>query len=465
MASFSVQEQLMIELVNRARLDPLAEAIRFGIDLNEGLAAGTLNGVAKPVLAGNEVLGDAARAHTLHMLAVDMFAHQGIGDGTLQTRIEAAMYPNGAWTAGENIAIVSEIPAPSLTQGTLSNHQGLFLSEGHRLNILSTAFREIGVGTASGLFVYGNLVNPPDFDTEWPSVVTTQNFGATGSGVFITGVIIDDTNGNNFYDIGEARGGVQVEIRRDGALLDQSASAAAGGYAIGVAAGACEVTFTGGDLTTSVVCSVTAATNVKLDLAGMNEILSSASIVLGDGARHATLLGVAALGATGNASANTLLGNKGANRLDGAGGNDTLIGGAGNDTLLGGAGVDRLTGGAGRDILSGGSGRDIFDFNNRLESKTGSTNRDVIKDFLHLTDDIDLSGIDAINGGSNDAFRFIGTRGFSGAAGELRYFRSNVSGTINDKTIVEGDVTGDRVADFQIELTGLHTLTATDFIL
>ena len=32
-------EQLMLELVNRARLDPEGEAERYGIDLNENLAA------------------------------------------------------------------------------------------------------------------------------------------------------------------------------------------------------------------------------------------------------------------------------------------------------------------------------------------------------------------------------------------------------------------------------------------
>jgi hypothetical protein len=32
-------------------------------------------------------------------------------------------------------------------------------------------------------------------------------------------------------------------------------------------------------------------------------------------------------------------------------------------------------------------------------------------------------------------------------------------------TLVEGDVNGDGKADFQIELSGLHTLTGADFIL
>ena len=40
MADATAREQLMLELVNRARLDPLGEARRFGIDLNQGLGSG-----------------------------------------------------------------------------------------------------------------------------------------------------------------------------------------------------------------------------------------------------------------------------------------------------------------------------------------------------------------------------------------------------------------------------------------
>jgi Ca2+-binding RTX toxin-like protein len=46
--------------------------------------------------------------------------------------------------------------------------------------------------------------------------------------------------------------------------------------------------------------------------------------------------------------------------LNGGAGNDTLTGGAGADTLNGGAGNDTLTGGAGADIMDGGEGADIY---------------------------------------------------------------------------------------------------------
>jgi serralysin len=53
----------------------------------------------------------------------------------------------------------------------------------------------------------------------------------------------------------------------------------------------------------------------------------------------------------------------------------------------------------------------------------------------------------------------INTNAFSSVAGELRY---SLAGT---DTIIEGDVNGDGLADFQIQLTGNHSFIAADFIL
>ena len=66
-----------------------------------------------------------------------------------------------------------------------------------------------------------------------------------------------------------------------------------------------------------------------------DRILASIGIDLNnavyDGIEHVTLIGVAALSATGDDGANMLIGNAAANKLDGGKGVDTLIGGAGND--------------------------------------------------------------------------------------------------------------------------------------
>lgn len=460
MALFSVNEQLMLELVNRARLDPLGEARRFGIDLNKDLAPGTLNGTPKPPLAPNNKLVDAARAHSQYMLDHDKFAHEGIGDGTPSTRIKAAGYtfPNGG-SLGENIAINGTSGVANETDFTFANHEGLFKSAPHRENILSTSFRELGIGIKHGPFVFEG--NTAAFD----SVDATQNFARSGSQVFITGVAINDKDGDNFYDIGEQRAKVVVDALQNGAIVRSDTTEPAGGYSIGVAAGTYNLQFHGGDLSHAVNCTVSAADNIKLDLAGSGEILCSTSVTLGSGASAATLLGMAAINATGNSAANTLVGNRGANTLAGGSGNDRLVGGSGNDTLAGGNGDDTLTGGGGRDSLQGSMGRDVFDYNASTDSLADAGKRDLIRDFLHGTDRIDLSGLDAVTGGGDNAFRFIGKAGFSHVAGQLHVVLFNESGTALDHSVLEGDVNGDASADFQIDLSGLIGFTAGDFIL
>jgi hypothetical protein len=61
-AAPSALEQYMVELINRARANPAAEAARYGIDLNEGLAAGTISAKAKQPLAISPNLIVSSRA-------------------------------------------------------------------------------------------------------------------------------------------------------------------------------------------------------------------------------------------------------------------------------------------------------------------------------------------------------------------------------------------------------------------
>ena len=50
----SAADQYLLEMMNRGRLDPVAEAARYGIDLNAGLEPGTISATSKQVLAPNE---------------------------------------------------------------------------------------------------------------------------------------------------------------------------------------------------------------------------------------------------------------------------------------------------------------------------------------------------------------------------------------------------------------------------
>ena len=119
-----------------------------------------------------------------------------------------------------------------------------------------------------------------------------------------------------------------------------------------------------------------------------------------------------------------------------------------------------LGGGLGNDTLTGGAGADTFVLLTLADSGATAATRDIIADFLSGTDKISFVGIDANTAVANDqAFAFIGTSAFSGMAGQLRY------GLVSGYTVVEGDVNGDMVADFQLQLTGSQTLLATDLML
>jgi serralysin len=157
---------------------------------------------------------------------------------------------------------------------------------------------------------------------------------------------------------------------------------------------------------------------------------------------------------TGSARDDALRGNNSANVIKGGDGTDTIMGRSGNDTLAGGLGDDKLHGQTGRDVLTGGGGRDTFLFKAVSESR-GSL-RDTIKDFVRGADHIDVRGIDAntkVSG--NQAFTFIGKSAFTGKAGQLSFADG----------VLSGDVNGDAIADFQIVVSRLKTLTKGDFYL
>lgn len=149
-------------------------------------------------------------------------------------------------------------------------------------------------------------------------------------------------------------------------------------------------------------------------------------------------------------------GNAGNDTIYGDAGDDIIYGGIGNDMIFGGTGNDIISGDGGKDIISTGSGYDLIVFNALSDSRPGSTNRDVITEFVRGLDKLSLSAIDANPFVSGDqAFSWIGNKAFSGQPGQLTlhgYF-------------LEADVNGDKVTDFQVELVGITSLSASDFIL
>jgi len=345
--SMSDVEQYLLELMNRARLDPVGEAARMGIDLNAGLKAGQIAAVPKQVLVSNTLLDAAATKHSLWMLGADSFSHVG-ANGTLGgARIKLEGYSAGVWA--ESLALKQVISGQSLVTLVETMNREMFLDPGQRLALMNNLLREAGVSLEAGVFTQsGN-----NFNVE----AMTINLAATGTTRYLTGVAYGDSNANGFYSVGEGQANVVF-----GAGGLNASTAPAGGYAlVGGNSAALAVTGQSGAMRFSATVDMSLG-NVKLDLVSGSTFYTSGSIVLGTGVNNALLLGVGGLNATGNAAGNVLTGNAGINVLRGLQGNDVMTGFAGTDTMDGGWGNDRLTGGKGADVMTGGLGADVFIF-------------------------------------------------------------------------------------------------------
>lgn len=377
------------------------------------------------------------------------------GDGAGDAGVKAQIYTSAGVAAGGVIALNTTTSGAQSEVAVTQLADGAFLAawtddasnsvKGQRFNASGT---KIGTEfTAASL----NDVSQPDLAlmSDGRVVLSVTNDNAGNKDIYT--VILDPrevVNGTNNSET--------LHSRKDGATIN----ALAGddnliGYsgADAMKGGTGRDTMSGGNGNDSYYVDVSGDRVIETSATsagGRDTVFSSlASYTLGANVEYLTLL-TGALNGTGNGLANKIAGNSAKN---------TLLGGAGNDTI---------TGGAGRDIMSGSSGADDFDFNATSETGKTSTTRDVIKDFTHGSDDIDLSTIDA-NGSAagSTAFKFLSAIGsaFTGVKGELRWYQINSTNNALDKTIIEGDTNGDRKADFHIELTGLKTLTSGDFIL
>lgn len=219
MAQPTAQEQQMLELVNRIRQAPAAE---LNILLNSGdpnidnaltffnVDRSTLNqqwsqlSPTAPVAWSSE-LSNAALSHNQQMIAANLQSHQVPGELPFAQRNVNAGYQDFSYL-GENIAAYST----SILQGAASlavdwgnGPGGIQSPAGHRNNIMSGNFREIGIG------VTGNSGN------SLGSQVITQELGnrfSLQNKAWLLGVVFNDNNNNQFYDVGEGLSGVTVEV-------------------------------------------------------------------------------------------------------------------------------------------------------------------------------------------------------------------------------------------------------------
>ena len=231
------------------------------------------------------------------------------------------------------------------------------------------------------------------------------------------------------------------------------------------------------DLSSSALFGVLNDNDIIQGLSGNDSILSGigTDLVYGNGgddfvnggAGNDTLFGSwgndTLLGSTGDDSilggswGDLLGGDAGNDLVSGEGGHDRLYGGSGNDTILGGAGNDRIYAGIGNDTLTGGSGSDTFVFETAADAGNGVGMRDVITDFTSATGNFDRLDLTAM-GISGSEYIFGST--FSGSGGpEVRSVL--VNGGVD--TLLQGDVNGDGIVDFELMLLGFGTPGNTMF--
>lgn len=255
----SAQEQYMLEMVNRARLNPQGEADLYGINLNDGLNPGTISSDPKQPLAFNLLLIDSSRAHSQWMLDTDTFSHTGVNGTSSNQRMRNAGYQfTGSWGSGENIGYKGTTGTVDITAFTADIHQSLFESAGHRKNILKADFQEIGIGNLTGEFGGYN------------SLMVTQNFAFSGSDVFLTGVAYDDhlILDDDFYTVGEGLAEIDVTATNTSSGNFYTTSTMdAGGYQLALLPGTYNVTFSNDSQTIGSSKQITVGSeNIKLDL-------------------------------------------------------------------------------------------------------------------------------------------------------------------------------------------------------
>ncbi|MFX0543657.1 CAP domain-containing protein [Roseovarius sp. S4756] len=401
-------EQYLVEMINRARLDPHAEAARYGLnDLNDDLSGNPISGNPLQPLAPDAQLHGAAQGHSEWMLANNLFSHTGAGGSSSTNRmVEAGYTLAGSWRTGENIAWTGTTGTLDLDSAIAQHHEGLFLSAGHRRNLLNDDFREIGISQVEGRFTTSSYT--------YNTSMLTENFAKSGSNVFLTGAVYEDSDNDDFFSIGEGRDGASFAIGNA-----QTQSLSAGGYTLEVTPGADKlVTVSYGSLNATVRIDL-AQQNAKLDLVDGDMLLSSADLTLVNGVTKAGLLGAGDLDLFGSNAGDTLTGNKGDNLLHGQSGDDILEGRAGNDTLLGGGqndllrgseGRDRLNGDGGFDTLEGGAGHDTLDGGNNADNLFGDVGNDRLMGGQGLDRLFGGSGNDTLEGDADADLLMGGTQ-------------------------------------------------------
>ena len=214
----SPMEQYQLELINRARANPAAEAARLGIDLNKDLDPGTIDATPKPPYAFNASLLLSSERQSKWLLQNNQWTLYGEGGSTPEDRMIAAGYVFKGWQG-----CTESIVANYTTLSVDSIYRTLFNSGSQRLNIMDVDFTETGIGLEQGIYSY--------FQPNTMTLMMTQDFAMSAASLapYLVGVVYSDLNRNGAYDIGEGIPGVKVTLENGQYYTVTSTS---GGYAL-----------------------------------------------------------------------------------------------------------------------------------------------------------------------------------------------------------------------------------------
>jgi Ca2+-binding RTX toxin-like protein len=252
----------------------------------------------------------------------------------------------------------------------------------------------------------------------------------------------------NDVTVNEADGVMTFTVTRTGDLTGSSTVnyATANGTAVASSdytAAAGTVSFAAGQATATVKVLVINDTLVESAETLTLNLSGGTNVTIGDGQGVGTIKSEDL--APPPASPGTITGTDAGETINGTSSNDLISALGGNDVINGRGGADRLTGGAGSD-------RFVFD----SQANAGG---DVVTDFDAGLDKLDFSAIDADPFRKGDQkFTWLDTGAFTGKAGQLREYNQD------GKHFVAGDLNGDRLADFAIEVAGTTDLSSTDIL-
>lgn len=222
-------EQELLELMNRARKDPVAEGARLGLDFSAY--------PARPPLAHNKFLGDAALAHALDMANRPFYAHvnpDGVGPNG---RLLLSPYPLNTFYGTDRVVNLTE------SIGVANGNRFLTPQDVHDTFMIDAGLaqpkhREIMLGYGghyprtreAGLAYRTNVPST----SVWTHYVTEEFAFSRNDKPFLLGTVYDDATADGLCRIGEGRGGVQVTLGHASGFQVTTTTASAGGFAFEV---------------------------------------------------------------------------------------------------------------------------------------------------------------------------------------------------------------------------------------